>query len=183
MSKDAFGASRVTPETKTRVRAAAAREGIAESALIKQVLDVVLRASTAEAFVALETPEGAGSSGRFNVRLGPQVSRLLRERARGRGMPSATYIACLVRAHFLDAAPAPKAEYVAVKQAVTELSAIGRNLNQIARAMNQGGRPPVPGAAEVRTMIQVAEALRDHIKALVSANARAWGTGYGATSH
>ena len=178
MTKDAFIACRVDPETKARVRALAAREGIAESALIKQVLDVVLRGSRPEAMVAPEPLENSSGGTRFNVRLGPHISRLLRERAKGRGMPSATYIASLVRAHFLDAAPLPQAEYVAVKQAVIELSAIGRNLNQIARAMNQGGTPPAPGTAEVRAMLKVAEALRDHIKALVSANARAWGTGH-----
>jgi len=178
VTKDAFIACRVDPETKARVRALAAREGIAESALIKQVLDVVLRGSRPEAMVAPEPLENSSGGTRFNVRLGPHISRLLGERAKGRGMPSATYIASLVRAHFLDAAPLPQAEYLALKQAVIELSAVGRNLNQIARAMKRGGTPPAPGALDVRTMLKVAEALRDHIKALVSANARAWGTGH-----
>ena len=106
-----------------------------------------------------------------------------RERAKGRGMPSATYIASLVRAHFLDAAPLPKGEYLAIKQAVGELSAIGRNLNQIARAMNQGGRAAPPGREEVIAMVKVAGALRDHIKSLVSANTRAWGTGHAQKPH
>jgi len=183
VTKDAFIACRVTPETKARVRALAEREGIAESALIKQLLDVVLRTSAPEATAAPEPPESVSGGARFNVRLGPEISRLLRERAKGRGMPAATCIASLVRAHFLDAAPLPKAEYLAVKQAVGELSVIGRNLNQIARAMNQGGRPPLPGTAEVRAMLKVAQALRDHIKALVSANTRAWGTGHAQKPH
>ena len=183
MTKDAFIACRVTPETKARVRALAQREGIGESALIKQLLDVVLRGSTPDAIGALEPPESVSGGARFNVRLGPEISRLLRERAKGRGMPSATYIASLVRVHFLDAAPLPKAEYLAVKQAVVELSAIGRNLDQIARAMNQGGRPAPPGREEVMAMLKVAGALRDHIKALVSANTRTWGTGHAQKPH
>jgi hypothetical protein len=173
--KGAFIACRVTLETKAHVRALAQREGIAESALIKQLLDVVLRASTPEAMAAQEPPESVSVGARFNVRLGPEISRLLRECAKGRGMPSATYIASLVRAHFLDAAPLPKAEYVAIKQAVWELSAIGRNLDQIAREMNWERR----GMA----MLKVAGALRDHIKALVSANTRAWGTGHAQKPH
>lgn len=183
MIKDAFIACRVTPETKARVRTLAQRQGIAESTLIKQMFDVVLRGSAPEAMGAPELPESVSGGARFNVRLGPEISRLLRERAKGRGMPAATYIASLVRAHFLDAAPLPKAEYVAVKQAVGEFSAIRRNLNQIARAMNRGGAPPAPGTAEVRAMLKVAEALRDHIKALVSANTRAWGTGHAQKPH
>ncbi len=183
MTKDAFIACRVTPETKARVRALAQRQGIAESALIKQLLDVVLRASTSETIATPEPPESVRGGARFNVRLGPEISRLLRERAKGRGMPSATYIASLVRAHFVDAAPLPKAEYLAIKQAVGELSAIGRNLNQIARAMNQGAKPTLPGREEVMAMLKVAGALRDHIKALVSGNTRAWGTGHAQKPH
>lgn len=154
MTKDAFIACRVTTETKARVRALAAREGIAESVLIKQLLDVVLRASTPEAMAAPEPSEGMSGGARFHVRLGPEISRLLRERAKGRGVPAATYIASLVRAHFLDAAPLPQAEYVAVKQAVGELSAIGRNLDQIAREMNRGGSPAPPGREEVMAMLR-----------------------------
>ena len=57
---------------------------------------------------------------------------------------------------------------------LAELGAIGRNLNQIARAINQGGRPPLPGHSEVATMLKVAEVLRDHFKALLIANQRSW---------
>ncbi len=72
------------------MRALAQREGIAESALIKRVLDVVLSASTPEAMAAPEPPESLSGGARFNVRLGPEISRRLRERAKGRGMPPAT---------------------------------------------------------------------------------------------
>ena len=108
MIKDAFIACRVTPETKARVRTLAQRQGIAESTLIKQMFDVVLRGSAPEAMGAPELPESVSGGARFNVRLGPEISRLLRERAKGRGMPAATYIASLVRAHFLDAAPSKR---------------------------------------------------------------------------
>jgi hypothetical protein len=54
-------------------------------------------------------------------------------------MAPATYIALLARTHLGSVTPLPKAEYVALLQSVQELSAIGRNLNRIARALNQGG--------------------------------------------
>jgi hypothetical protein len=98
-------------------------------------------------------------------------------------MPSATYVSSVVRTHLLGVAPLPKAEYLALKQSVVELTAIGRNLNQIARAMNQGGRPALPGQAEVRAMLKVAEGLRDHVRALLSANVRSWEIGDAATRH
>src|SRR2546430_13347000 len=41
--------------------------------------------------------------------------------------------------------PLPKDELAALKHAVGELGAVGRNLNQIARAVNQGARVAGPG--------------------------------------
>jgi len=181
VTADAFIICRVTSETKARVGALAAREGINKSTLVKQLLDVVLRTSTLEERPAPTTPENMSRDARVNVRLAPEVWRLLRERARARGMPSATYVSSVVRTHLLGVAPLPKAEYLALKQSVVELTAIGRNLNQIARAMNQGGRPVLPGQAEVGAMLKVAEGLRDHFRALLSANVRSWEIGDAAT--
>jgi Bacterial mobilisation protein (MobC) len=76
--------------------------------------------------------------------------RLLRERAKARGMPSATYLSYLARSHLRGACPLPKAEYTLLKQSVEQLAAVGRNLNQIARAMNQGDRP-VPASRARRS--------------------------------
>ena len=61
--------------------------------------------------------------------------------------------------HLRGAAPLPKAEYTLLKQSVEQLAAVGRNLNQIARAMNQGDRPASPGRAEVAAMLKVSESL------------------------
>jgi predicted DNA binding CopG/RHH family protein len=182
MAKDAFIACRVTPETKARVRALAARDGIGESTLIKQLLDVVLRTSSLDGLPPPAAPERAGDCERLNVRLAPEIGRLLRERARARAMPSATYASSVLRSHLLGAAPLPKAEYLALTHATAELSAIGRNLNQIARAINQGGRPMLPGREEVGAMVKVATALREHIRALLDANSRSWEAGHAKTS-
>jgi hypothetical protein len=86
----------------------------------------------------------------------------------------ATYVALLVRSHLRAAPPLPKIEYLALRQSVLELTNLGRNLNQIARAMNQGGRPALPGRAEVGAMLKVAEGLRDHFRELLKANERSW---------
>jgi hypothetical protein len=40
-----------------------------------------------------------------------------------RGMASATYVSLLVRSHLHNAAPLPKAEYLALRQLILELSA------------------------------------------------------------
>jgi hypothetical protein len=68
-------------------------------------------------------------------------------------------------------------------RSVAELGAIGRNLNQIARAVNQGGWPSGPGREDLQAMLRVAEALRDHVKALLRANQTAWKQGHAQTTH
>lgn len=85
-----------------------------------------------------------------------------------------TYAAVALRAHLRHAIPLPKEELNALKRSVAELGAIGRNLNQIARAVNSGQRASLPGRQEVADMLKIAEDLRDHIKALVRANTATW---------
>lgn len=108
------------------------------------------------------------------MRLTVDDRRLLKERAAARGIASATYVSLLVRSHFSAHAPLPKAEYLLLRQTVLELSAIGRNLNQIARTINLKGSGALPGRTEVLAMLKVAEALRDHIKELLKANPSSW---------
>ncbi|MBK6598384.1 MAG: plasmid mobilization relaxosome protein MobC [Proteobacteria bacterium] len=78
---------------------------------------------------------------RLYVRLRHGDRLILRERASARGMAPATYVSVLVRAHLRQLAPLPKAELMALKRLTAELGAIGRNLNQIAHAMNRDQRP------------------------------------------
>ncbi len=168
---------------KSLVRALAERQGITESRLIKQLLEVVLRAAALADVPAAAAPHKVSRETRLYVRLAPEDWRLLKERSNARGMASATYVSLLVRSHLRGVAPLPKAEYLALKHSVVELTAMGRNLNQIARAINQGGRPALPGRAEVGVMLKVAEGLRDHFRALLSANERSWRRGHAETSH
>src|SRR6202049_4341753 len=182
MAADAFIQCRVTPETKALVRALARRDQITESALVKQLLDVVVRSSDAAGLSRME-PERAPRDMRLYVRLDPNDRLLLNERAAARGMPAATYVAVLVRSHLRNLVPLPKQELLALKNAVAELAAIGRTLNQIARAMNQGDRVTGPGREELRAMLQIGGALRDHVKSLLARNAKSWDQGHAETTH
>jgi predicted DNA binding CopG/RHH family protein len=183
MAASPFVAARVTPEMKTLLRVLAEREQITESALVRQLLEVMLRRSAAEGFPKLEVLEKVSRDARLTVRLAPEDRILLSGRATARGMPSATYVSVLVRSHLRNLAPLPREELSALKRSVAELGAIGRNLNQIARATNQGGKPSGPGREDLRSMLRVAEALRDHVKALLRANEKSWEQGYAETTH
>jgi hypothetical protein len=98
-------------------------------------------------------------------------------RAEARGMRSATYVSVLIRAHLRMLAPLPKDELLALKRSIAELATIGRNINQIAKAVNEGGRAPGSVKDEFRAMLKICEALRDNTKALLKANEISWQTG------
>ena len=183
MAADAFIQCRVTPEIKALIRSLAQRDRTTESAFIKQLLEVVLRSSSPAESLRREERHRTHRDMRLYVRLDPTDRLLLNERAAARGMPAATYVAVLVRSHLRNLAPLPKQELLALKSAVAELGAIGRNLNQIARATNQGQRVAGLGREELRAMLQVGGALRDHVKALLARNEKSWDQGYAETAH
>ena len=158
MAAEAFVQCRVTPEMKTLLRVLAEREQITESALVRQLLEVMLRTSAREGFPKLEALEKVSRDARLSIRLAPDDRILLCDRATARGMPSATYVSVLVRSHLRNLAPLPKEELLALKRSVAELGAIGRNLNQIARAANQGGKPSWTWTRGPQAMLRVAEA-------------------------
>jgi hypothetical protein len=182
MPEFALIACRVTSDVKARVRGLAERDGITESTLLRQLLDVLLRTGGPDDPLPMTVPDRVNRDGRVNVRLEPEDWRLLRERARARGMASATYLSYVAHRHLRGTAPLPKAEYNLLKLSVDQLAALGRNLNQIARAMNQGDRPATPGRAEVAAMLKLCESLRDHFRGLLDANDRSWRTGHHATT-
>jgi hypothetical protein len=172
-------AARVLPETKAKFRALAEQQRMTESALLKQLIELtVQRVNHADADV-LKSPARRLRAARLYVRLHPEDQLLLTERAAARQMPAATYVSVLVRVHLRDLAPLSKAELMVLKRSVAELSAIGRNLNQLARLAHHPADSSAPGREHLRMMIKVCEAMRDHTKDLIKASSRAWRAGHG----
>jgi hypothetical protein len=115
---------------------------------------------------------------RLTIRLMPGDCLLLRERAAARSIAAATYVSILVRSHLRAITPLPKEELAELRRSITELTQVGRSLNQIARALNRGTDVAAPGRQEVQAMIRVAEGLRDHFRALLKANIQNWHQGH-----
>lgn len=189
-----FLKTRVSSEMKERVHALAEQQLITESVWLKRLVAGALRNSTDDESTesgvtraghgersVLQAERGETPGGRVCIRLRPDDRLLLRERAHARGVASATYVSVLVRAHLRDLVPLPKDELVALKRSVAELGAIGRNLNQIARAVNTGERVAGPGRDDLRAMLKVCEALRDNVKGLIRANVKTWEVGHADT--
>jgi predicted DNA binding CopG/RHH family protein len=169
-------------DAKARFSAAAARQDLSESALLKRLVEQMLSVTPDEANSnpsMRSEPRGA----RLTVRLVPEDRFLLRERAAARGMPVATYVSSLVRAHLRTLAPLPREELAELRHSIAELSAVGRSLNQIARALNQDAGVGAPGRNQVQAMIRVAEGLRDHFRKLLKANIESCQQGHAETTH
>ena len=143
--------------------------------MVRQLLETVVGMASPAAAIASPSREPRGA--KLYVRLRLDDRALLSDRAGRRGLPSATYVSVLVRSHLRQLAPLPKDELAALKRSVAELGAIGRTLNQIARVAHQSGKPAGPGREDLRVMLKVAEALRDHVKGLIKANQISWEQG------
>ena len=168
--------TRITPDTKARVAELTQAQLLTESIWLRRLVLRELRATAPQDDLRLLSNRRVPGSS-LHVKLRPDDRLLLHERASARGMASATYVAVLVRSHLRALQPLPKDELVALKRAVSELGAVGRNLNQIARAVNQGTRGGI-GHDDFRAILKICEALRDHTKNLIKANAASWMHGH-----
>ena len=181
----------VPPDIKHQVKMAADGEFLSEAAWIKRLVVREIRAcqgakgdgqqscrTVGFRRPGRETPEKGGCGRPMLVRLRTEDRLLLDARAEARGMRPATYASVLLRSHLRGLMPLPKDELAVLKRAVAELGAIGRNLNQIARAANEGVPVTAPGRDEFRAILKICEALRDHTKNLIKANAASWTSGH-----
>ena len=164
----------ISNEAKQRFAVAAERQSLSESALLKRLVEQMLASAAIDDVVEPGAPLDPRDA-RLTVRLVPEDRALLRERAAARTMPVATYVSVLVRSHLRRLAPLPDRELSSLQASVRELGAIGRNLNMMARLLQQDARQAVPGRQEVLSMLRVCEALRDHFRALIKANLTSWG--------
>jgi hypothetical protein len=167
----------VSRDTRERFAACARSQGVSESALLKRVIEALIGGGSVPNGT-LAPPEPVPASGRLSVRLAVDDLLFLRERARSRGMPSATYVSLLVRSHLRNLSPIPDNELNELKRAIGAVSAIGRNLNQIARAVNAGERPDGPSKADLYAILRACTGLRDAFKGVIVRNSRSWEAGH-----
>jgi hypothetical protein len=166
---------RIDPQLKLRLQAIAIERGLTESAVLKRIVIGVIGMAPADDTSVLAV-EPIGRRTRVYVRLRPDDHALLRERAIGRGLASATYVSMLVRAHLRGVSPLPDRELAELRHAAGALGAVGRNLNQIARVAHQTGRIEGLTTGDLRAMLGAFEGLRAHFKGLIEANIASWET-------
>jgi hypothetical protein len=170
--------ARVSTVTKRRVADTAQRELLTESIWLRRLVHRALQKEVAEVPETEITAQADTPSARISIRLPPEDRRLLQERATARGMATATYISVLTRSHLRHLSPLPKVELLALRATVSELGAIGRNLNQLARAVNQGTQIPDIKRGEMQALLKVCQGLRENTKKLIQANLASWSSGH-----
>ncbi len=171
----------VTQELKQRFVAIAQHEGLTESALLRRMIMLSLT-STVIAVPAPDETKALGGS-RISVRLSQEDIAAVQRRGSARGMPAATYVSALVRAHLRSLTPLPRAERAALQACVTELTRVGTNLNTLAQKAHQTRGSEGPGREELVAVVKVCTALRDHVRALIRANVASWEAGHAPASH
>lgn len=178
MAAEAFIQCRVLQAMKVALRAAAERQQLTESALLKRMLELVLHTGgAADIGDAAVAADRSARQARLYVRLTTGDRQLLQARSAARCLAPATYASVLLRAHLRALTPVPEAELRAIRQSTRELAAIGRNLNQIAHATHQGGLGVGVSRENLFSLLKACEALRDHVRAFVSTNLSSWGSG------
>jgi hypothetical protein len=181
----------VSPAIKLQAKAVAEREFLSEAAWLKRLVLREIRACDAARASEGESSRAEGirhpgrgarepnASGKpMLVRLRNEDKLLLDARAEARGMRPATYASVLLRSHLRELTPLPKDELMSLKRSIAELASIGRNINQIAKVANEGGRMKDSVGAEFRAMLKICVALRDNTKELLKANETSWATGH-----
>jgi hypothetical protein len=183
MSAHAYIAARVPSDTKAKFAVVARHYGVSESVLLRRLVENALVTAVAVNTLQPEPVEPVAVSGKISVRLRTDDLLLLRERAKARQMPTATYVSLLVRSHLRNLPPLPTQELEVLQRSIAEVGAVGRNLNQIARSLNRGEDPAGPTKEDLQVLVRVLSAFRDQIKSLVAANVTSWELGYEEASH
>ena len=176
MAVDVLVRCRVSAETKSLLLKIAAREHLTESALVRQLIETMARASGSETNISPHEREVRGE--RMSIRLAPDDRQLLTERSAARGMPAATYVAVVVRSHLRKLTPMPPQELAALKRSIAELAAMTRVLRQLA-AGSEGLVPQPDGIRrDLAAMLRVSQTLWETIKQLLKNNRESWERGY-----
>jgi hypothetical protein len=164
----------VETETKTRFRNLAKTRGLSESELLRSVVLVVTgQDNAADQPIKPETDNSELE--RMTVRLPGFLMDAAKQRGKAKGMAASRWVAALVQAN-LTGTPVMTDNELAVLQASNrELAAIGRNINQIAKALNEAFHETE--RVRLDTLAALSHSITENrvaIRSLVKASQQAW---------
>lgn len=167
--------------TKLAFRSAAKKRGTSEARLLQLLIGAFLKYDDADDNDNL--PPTETKNGKFTFRLSEKLKGDLAHRAKKSRMTPGSYLVALCCAHLRKGPFFTELEMDVLRQSNYELSAIGRNINQIARALNRSiDHADLARAKEIEQMAALIRQHRDFVRGLIIANQRAWGTEHGNTA-
>jgi len=164
----------VDAETKTRFRRVAKANGLSESELLRAAVLAVTDHDSGPDQPVKPEPENADTE-RMTVRMPRFLMEAAKTRAKAKGMAPSRWVTALVQSHLTGQPVMTDAELAGLQASSRELAAIGRNINQIAKVINESfhetERVRLDKLAELsRATLENRAAIR----ALVRASRNAW---------
>jgi predicted DNA binding CopG/RHH family protein len=168
--------ARVDHATRAQIAAHALSRGVSESELLRQALRRELDGDPRPAQPAAPERDET-STARITVRIPSFVADAAKMRAQAAGMAPSRWIANLVQSNVARHPVLADCELQSLEATTRELAALGRNINQIARALNQAHfeaeRIRLDRLADLAALIAT---IREEIRSLVRASRNVWGT-------
>ena len=171
--------TRVTDDVKAAFLAHAKDRGLTEARLLEVIITTFLQRDP-PVLDPVEPDESKKLSGikseDVRVRLSEFEYRELERLAAIRHWKRGTYLAYLFQVHLSGQPRFSEDEMFALRDTTTQLSALGRNVNQIARALNTSlDEAHLALAVPFEKMKALIDQERASIKGLVRANLKSWG--------
>ncbi len=163
----------VTPQRKSAFLSKAREYKRTESQLLDWLVGQVLKDE-----VATNTVEEIGPRTKtLQVKVNPRMKEEVEQRAMASGNGSAsTYLYLMVKAHLSKKPSFTEKELDEVHRGGNQLAALGRNINQIAKALNTSlDNAHLVMAVDFAEIANEVNTYRDAIRKLMQANLAAWG--------
>lgn len=129
--------------TKARFHALAQAAGLSESMLLRRMTVAVIAQNRGDnRSISKEDARGGqgGRGGKIYLRLRPAEAEAIRALAEPEGYSAQAWIVRQLRHRLEDAVPFAKSELDALRDAIRELAAIGRNLNSLLHVLYRSDR-------------------------------------------
>lgn len=167
--------ARVDADVHQRFLVLARTRGLSESELVRLAINREVDRQAEGVAIDFHPDRDQAEPGRLTVRMPLYVLTAAKDRAKIVGMTASRWVAALVQSNLASKPVLTDAELQAVDVATRELAAIGRNINQIARALNEAHFE----AERVRLdrldeLAELVKNTRDEIRALARASRNAW---------
>lgn len=170
---------RVTDEIKAKLKAKAATMGLSESDCFRHWVlgldDFKVKETDYPVSAQAEIMGGDHKLKYLSIRLPEWMIERIKPLAEKRSMKISRWVGALVQAHLITEPVLTKTELRSVYEATVQLTRVGTNLNQIAKALNEHYHPGDPHVLKaIKSVSKEIKELKEAIKALQIASNRSW---------